>query len=227
METKNGLLKFYDNEFEFQEIGIDEVGRGPMFGRVYVAAVVLPKNNSNFNYDLLKDSKKFNSFKKIKEVSDYIKKNCINYSIKWSDEKEIDSINIKNATMSAMHSAIKELIFYDKSPKLLLVDGRDFKPYIIVDDSCMIKEIPHICIEGGDNKYCAIAAASILAKVERDEYINELCLNYPNLDIYYNLNKNKGYGTEIHLNGIKQYGISKWHRKTFGICSNSFENNEF
>ena len=85
----------------------------------------------------------------------------------------------------------------------------------------IIKQVPVKCIEGGDNKYCSIAAASIIAKVERDNYIYEMCKKYPILDTYYDLSKNKGYGTAKHMDGIKKYGITQWHRKTFGICNNS------
>ena len=85
----------------------------------------------------------------------------------------------------------------------------------------LLQDLPAICIEGGDNKYSAIAAASILAKVERDKYIEELCKKYPKLDEFYDLAKNKGYWTAKHLDGIRNYGITKWHRKTFGICKTS------
>jgi len=105
----------------------------------------------------------------------------------------------------------------NKSEYFILVDGNDFKPYLRFKDDNYI-HVNHICIEGGDNKYCAIAAASILAKTERDKYIQELCEEHPDLKERYGLDKNKGYGTKQHLDGIKNYGISKWHRKTYGIC---------
>ena len=85
----------------------------------------------------------------------------------------------------------------------------------------MIKQVKNVCVTQGDNKYTCIAAASILAKVARDEYIEELCKDYPKLDVYYNLSKNKGYGTKEHIDGIKKYGITKFHRRTFGLCQNS------
>jgi ribonuclease HII len=168
----------------------------------------------------MKDSKKFTSQKKLKAVAQYIKDNCISYSIAYEDENVIDKQNIKNATHSAMHKAIKAVMTNELTDGyLLLVDGRDFKP-LLRFDRChqTLKEIPAVCIEGGDNKYSAIAAASILAKVERDSYIEELCKKYPKLDEFYDLSKNKGYGTAKHLAGIKNYGITKWHRKTFGSC---------
>jgi len=216
------LNAFYDSDTTRIEIGIDEVGRGPMLGRVYSAAVILPKN-TDFKHELMKDSKKFTSQKKLKAAAQYIKDNCISYSIAYEDENVIDKQNIKNATHLAMHKSIKSLMSDELTEKyLLLVDGRDFKPLIWFDKSQqIIKEIPAVCIEGGDNKYSAIAAASILAKVERDNYIEELCKKYPKLDEFYDLSKNKGYGTAKHIDGIKKYGITKWHRKTFGICKES------
>ena len=215
-----------DNDKIF-EIGVDEVGRGPMFGRVYCAAVILPQN---FKHELMKDSKKFHSKKKLEETAKYIKENCIEYTIAFEDEKCIDKENIKNATHAAMHKAIKNLINKMKEKKngtkeyLILVDGHDFKPITYFDnDKELICEIPAVCIVGGDNLYTPIAAASILAKVERDNYIYDLCKQYPKLDEYYDLSKNKGYGTAKHMEGIRQYGVSEWHRKSFGICKEAKE----
>lgn len=223
MSKQTKCLNKYYNTINKYEIGIDEAGRGPMFGRVYAAAVILPKDES-FNHSLMKDSKKFSSEKKIIEVSEYIKENAIKWGIGFSTEREIDDINIRNATHNAMHNAIKNLNLNLNDNNILkdyfiLVDGRDFKQFVIVNDD-NINIIPNICIEQGDNKYSSIAAASILAKVERDKYIKELCLKDENLDIRYNLLKNKGYGTKDHINGIKKYGITNHHRKSFGICKN-------
>ena len=207
------LFHYYDNN-EIQEIGIDEVGRGPMFGRVYTAAVVLPKNN-DYKHELMKDSKKFTSEKKLIETANYIKQNAIYYSITYEDEKSIDLNNIKEATHLSMHKSIKNIPNYYNS--LLLVDGINFKPLTYFKDN-IINEVNHICIEKGDSKYTAIAAASILAKVERDAYINDLCEKNKFLVEYYDLKKNKGYGTKKHMEGIVKYGISEMHRKTFGVC---------
>ena len=206
-------LQHYFSEDNIIEVGIDEAGRGPMFGRVYAAAVILPKDDS-FNHHLMKDSKRFHSEKKIMEAYEYIKKNALAYSVQYSDEKEIDRINIRQATLQTMHNAIKSL---NIAPEMILVDGNDFKPYIRIRDEGF-HQTRHICIEGGDNKYTSIAAASILAKVERDLYIKELCEKNPLLDEYYGINANKGYGTKKHLDGIKEHGISEFHRKTYGIC---------
>jgi ribonuclease HII len=215
------LNKYFNAEANELEIGVDEAGRGPMLGRVYTAAVVLPKDDS-FNHSLMKDSKKFHSVKKIREAADYIKANVLYWHVAYSDERVIESVNIRNATHKAMHESIKGVLGKigetDKHMHLL-IDGNDFKPYIILDEELSFKQIPHTCIEGGDNVYTAIAAASILAKVERDLYIEELCAKEPILDERYGLLKNKGYGTKIHMDGIKKYGITTYHRKTFGICS--------
>lgn len=231
IKPKIMLEHFYNNDSKQFEIGIDEAGRGPMFGRVYSAAVILPKNK-DFKYELLKDSKKFTSIKKINEVAQYIKDNALAYSVQYEDEKIIDKINIRNATHYAMHKAItnvitkfsnnnKNLLNYSKNSEnyYLLVDGNDFKSYTYLNEtSSLIEQVNHILIEGGDNKYCSIAAASILAKVERDAYIKELCDCYKKLETYYALEKNKGYGTSKHMEGIEKYGISPWHRTTYGRC---------
>lgn len=216
----SNMLNICYNTDDVVEIGVDEVGRGPMFGRVYTAAVILPKDHSSFDHSKMKDSKKFHSKKKIKEVSDYIKENAIAWSIEWEDEKVIDEINIRNATHSAMHKAIKN-IYQDEINTLLLVDGNDFKPFVVFNKTqSALHQVPHISIEGGDNKYTSIAAASILAKVARDEYIYDLCNEYPYLIEKYDIEKNKGYGTKKHMEGIQIYGITEWHRKSFGICKN-------
>ena len=247
------LKTYYDESNNFIEIGVDEVGRGPLFGRVYSAAVILPKtldNNkiseiseiSRFKYELLKDSKKFTSKKKIKEVAEYIKSNIDLYAITYIDEKIIDKINIKNASHNAMHNAIQELLniiqnkeSQDKESQntimsfdniLLMIDGNNFKPFTKYNDrDNRLEQINHVTIEGGDNKYCNIAAASILAKVEHDKYIEDMCRLYPKLHEYYDLNNNKGYGTKRHIEGIKKYGISPWHRTTYSTCKNLTPNN--
>lgn len=226
-------------EKEFvREIGVDEAGRGPMLGRVYTAAVILPPDYESFNHALMKDSKKFHSEKKIKEAAAYIKEKAIAWAIAYSDEKVIDEINIRNATHRAMHTAIggilpphpllekadppEGVVLYQKGgvgehppeePPLLLVDGNDFTPFVHNH-----KRYQHVCIEGGDNTYSSIAAASILAKVARDEYIAELCKKEPLLIDHYDLLKNKGYGTKKHMDGIRAHGITPYHRKTYGLC---------
>jgi ribonuclease HII len=204
------------------EFGIDEAGRGPMFGRVYAGVVVLPKDDS-FDHSQMKDSKKFHSKKKIEQVAEYIKVNAIAWAVEYEDEQTIDEINILQATQSAMHKGIKKVLAQLSNVNmeniLLLVDGNYFKPYTTLNNAkTKLETIKYQLVEGGDNKYTAIAAASILAKVERDKYIEDLCIQNPELIEHYGIDSNKGYGSKKHMDGIKQYGITKWHRKTFGIC---------
>ncbi len=196
------------------EAGIDEAGRGPLFGRVYVAAVILPQSADEFDHSLMKDSKRFSSKKKIEQAYEHIIQRAIGYKVAYADEKEIDRINIRQATLSCMHECVQGL---PVDPEHLLVDGCDFKPFMTVTDDGF-KSIPHTCIEGGDNKYTAIAAASILAKVERDRYVIKMCDEHPWLYEFYGLRSNKGYGTKKHIDGIRKDGITEWHRRSFGIC---------
>jgi ribonuclease HII len=215
------------------EIGVDEAGRGPLFGRVYAAAVILPKDDS-FDHFKMKDSKKFTSKKTntIEEAAEYIKNNALAWHISYEDEKVIDKINILQATQQAMHKAINETRKkydakkydakkYDEKQKQekfhLLIDGNYFNP-IIAKNGNKLEAIPYTCVEGGDNKFSSIAAASILAKVSRDQYIADLCSVNPELVERYAIDANKGYGAKKHLDGIREHGITIWHRRTFGIC---------
>jgi ribonuclease HII len=215
------LLKYYLENPYISEIGVDEVGRGPLFGRVYTAAVILPKDDS-FDHSMMKDSKKFHSKQKIQEVAEYIKEHAIAWAVSYEDEKTVDEINILQATQKSMHTCITQVIKHtSRQPDLiqLLIDGNYFNAYMPYNNSKKkFEQINHVCIEGGDNKYSCIAAASILAKVARDAYIEELCAEHPELAEHYNINNNKGYGAKKHLDGIKEHGITQWHRKTFGIC---------
>ena len=228
-QVQKPLQKFLKEDANIFEIGVDEAGRGPLFGRVYTAAVVLPKDDS-FDHSRVKDSKKFNSKKKIEEAADYVKENAIAWYVSFEDEKVIDEINILQATQRSMHSSIletrKQVIGKMKDNgsnyKIeLLIDGNYFNPITILNKTTSkIETIPYTTIEGGDNKYTAIAAASILAKVERDKYIDDLCEKNPTLSEYYGIDSNKGYGAKKHLDGIKEHGITIWHRRSFGICKN-------
>jgi ribonuclease HII len=173
----------------------------------------------------MKDSKKFHSVTKIVEASDYIKANAIAWAVSYEDEKVIDDINILQATQQSMHKCITQLVREVQQqppprPNIkLLVDGNYFKPLVLYNPTKkMIEPIDFVCVEGGDNKYSAIAAASILAKVARDTYIEELCEQNPTLSEHYNIDSNKGYGAKKHIAGIKEHGITPWHRKSFGIC---------
>jgi ribonuclease HII len=217
------LKKYCFEDPGIYEIGVDEAGRGPLFGRVYAAAVILPKDDS-FDHSKMKDSKKFHSKKKIEEVADYIKEHALAWSISFEDEKTIDSINILQATQKCMHTCIQELRKQISKKKChesvhLLIDGNYFNTITHLNPTTKKLEIiPYTTVEGGDNKYSCIAAASILAKVERDKYIDDLCVLHPDLIEKYSLNTNKGYGAKKHIDGIKMHGITEWHRKTFGIC---------
>ena len=226
------MLKICRNENEnIVEIGTDEVGRGPLFGRVYTASVILPKEIEKFDHHKMKDSKKFHSKKKIEEVANYIKEKALAWSVNYETEAVIDDINILQATQLSMHKSIKETrkkyINYAKENNIenynieLLVDGNYFNPVTFLNENkTKLECIPHTCVKGGDNVYSCIAAASILAKVERDKYINDLCETNPDLVEHYNIQSNKGYGAKVHIDGIKKHGITRWHRKSFGICKN-------
>jgi len=227
------LKKCYNEDENIFEIGVDEAGRGPLFGRVYTAAVILPKDDT-FNHSVVKDSKKFHSKKKIEEVAKYIKDNAIAWYVSFEDEKKIDEINILQATQQSMHTSILEVRKHfnkKQSENLkeerkdysynLLIDGNYFNPITTLNKKTnKIEILPYLTIEGGDNKYSSIAAASILAKVERDKYIDELCEQNPTLVEYYGIDSNKGYGAKRHMDGIKEHGITIWHRRSFGICKN-------
>ena len=231
MKPKVVVQKCFHQDENIYEIGVDEVGRGPLFGRVYTAAVILPKDDT-FDCSIVKDSKKFTSKKKILEAAQYIKENALAWYISFEDEKTIDNINILQATQLSMHNSIleirkqmnKKLNSQGKVEKKdyqysLLIDGNYFKPFTYLDKKTnKIETMPHVTIEGGDNKFASIAAASILAKVERDKYIEELCEQNPTLSEHYGIDSNKGYGAKRHMEGIKEHGITIWHRRSFGIC---------
>jgi len=189
------MLAFFQNKIP--EAGCDEAGRGCYAGPVFAAAVILP---SDFEHPLLNDSKK------VKEPDRYtlrtfIEKNATSFAVAMVSVEEIDSINILRASFTAMHCAIDQL---KNKAQLLLIDGNRFIPY---------KKIPHHCIIKGDGKYAAIAAASILAKTYRDDYMKQLHEAFPE----YKWNVNKGYGTAAHRNAIEQYGLTMHHRKSFNI----------
>lgn len=202
------------------EIGVDEVGRGPLFGRVYAAAVIL---SSAFDTTKVKDSKKYSSEKKRREASEYIKENVVAWGVGYEEEGMIDKINIKQATFSAMHKAIASVSNKLSNDKYyILVDGNEYKPYLTLQNN-EYREIQTTCVIQGDNKYASIAAASIIAKVERDQYIADLCDKYPVLEEYYGLRKNKGYGTKQHNLGINTYGITTYHRLSYNPCKNKIK----
>lgn len=214
------------------EIGIDECARGPLFGRLYVAATILPKDDS-FYHSEMKDSKKIHSIKKMQELSDYIKNHAISWHIHFIEHDVIDRINIRQAVLQGMRECVKNILLKMNSSGIhdytnnyfIVVDGNDFSPYIYFNETeNELVTIPHTTVEKGDNTYSFIAAASILAKNAHDEYILELCEKYPELKTRYSLHENVGYGTKKHLDGIREHGITQWHRKSFGICKTAHEN---
>ena len=233
LKPKNVLKSCYNEEHNVYEIGVDEAGRGPLFGRVYTAAVILPKDET-FDFSKVKDSKKFHSKKKIEEAAEYVKQNALAWHVSYADERKIDEINILQATQLSMHDCINEVRKkYNKMLKEqnkfektdfnynLLIDGNYFKPITTFNKTTnKIETLAYMTVEGGDNTYASIAAASILAKVERDKYIDELCEQNPELSEHYGIDSNKGYGAKKHMDGIKEHGITIWHRRSFAPCKN-------
>lgn len=182
---------------DLPEAGIDEAGRGCYAGPVFAAAVILPKD---FFHPLLNDSKQLNE-KQRDELRPIIEKESIAFAVASVDNETIDEINILQASFMAMHLSLDALTI---KPEFLLIDGNRFKPY---------KKIPHLCIVKGDGKYASIAAASILAKTYRDEFMKKIHVDFPQ----YGWNKNKGYGTTAHRDAIEQHGLCSFHRKSFNI----------
>ena len=221
------LAHIYQTENVY-EIGVDEAGRGPLFGRLYVAAVIAPPGG--FQNPGIKDSKKIKSKKKMEELSAYIQKNAIAWAIQYVEHDVIDKINIRQAVFQGMHESIREVVkkgnidvFKDRT--FLLIDGNDFKPYSVFDQASeKLMTLGFETFEGGDGRFEAIAAASILAKCARDNYIEELCQTYPELSQRYQLNTNMGYGTRAHLEGIVQWGVSQWHRMSYARVRGSAVN---
>jgi len=189
------------------EAGVDEVARGCMAGPVYTAAVVWPKDLEDSL--ILKDSKQYSKRRRL-ILKDYIEENAIDFSVTSEDNKSIDKINILNATLKSMHKSIRGL---NMEVDHILVDGQNFKNYYNGDGEL----VPNTCIVNGDAKYAPIACASILAKVYHDTYIEKLCDENPELERY-GWTSNMCYGTAEHLAAITKYGITPYHRRTFGIC---------
>lgn len=179
------------------EAGTDEAGRGCLAGPVFAAAVILPKH---FKCPMLDDSKKLSESKR-KELRNIIEEKAVAYAVGICDHHEIDEINILNASFLAMHKALDQL---REKPSLILVDGNKFHPY---------KETPHECIIKGDGKYKSIAAASILAKTYRDEYMEKIAQEHPEYDWL----SNKGYPTKKHRAAIAEIGPSPYHRQSFRL----------
>ncbi len=189
------------------EAGCDEAGRGCLAGSVYAAAVIFPENYQN---EELNDSKKLTD-KRRKQLREIIQRDAVAWAVGIVTPEEIDKINILNASILAMHRALDQL---KVRPEAVIVDGNRFKPY---------QSLPHTTIVKGDGKYLSIAAASILAKTYRDDYMDKLAEEYPQYDWL----SNKGYPTKKHREAIRQYGITPYHRKTFNMLGDGQLSLEF
>ena len=189
------------------EAGCDEAGRGCLAGSVYAAAVILPDDYQN---EMLNDSKQLTE-KKRYQLREIIERDAVAWAVGIVTPEEIDKINILNASILAMHRALDQL---KVRPEAVIVDGNRFKKY---------KDLPHTTIVKGDGKYLAIAAASILAKTYRDDYMNELAKEYPQYDWL----SNKGYPTKKHREAIKQFGITPYHRKSYNLLGDGQLSLEF
>ena len=198
---------FYEGKIE---AGCDEAGRGCLAGSVYAAAVILPDDYQN---ELLNDSKQLTE-KKRYQLREIIERDAVAWAVGIVTPEEIDKINILNASILAMHRALDQL---NVRPEAIIVDGNRFKKY---------QDVPHTTIVKGDGKYLAIAAASILAKTYRDDYMNQLAEEYPQYDWL----SNKGYPTKKHREAIKQIGITPYHRKSYNLLGDgqlSFDFGDF
>ena len=201
------LNHYYEGKIE---AGCDEAGRGCLAGSVYAAAVILPEGYEN---ELLNDSKQLTE-KKRYQLREIIERDAVAWAVGIVTPEEIDKINILNASILAMHRALDQL---KVRPEAVIVDGNRFKKY---------QDLPHTTIVKGDGKYLSIAAASILAKTYRDDYMNKLAEEYPQYDWL----SNKGYPTKKHREAIKQYGITPYHRKSYNLLGDgqlSFDFGDF
>jgi ribonuclease HII len=196
------MLRSYYQE-ELLEAGCDEAGRGCLAGPVFAAAVILPRD---FQHPLLNDSKQLTEEQRY-ALRPVVESSALAFAVAKLDNRQIDKINILKASFKSMHLAIKQL---NPQPQLLLIDGNRFTRY---------KKIPHQCIIQGDEQYASIAAASILAKTYRDDYMKELHRKFPK----YNWAQNKGYATREHQEALDQYGPSKYHRNSFRLSYNTLE----
>ena len=189
------------------EAGCDEAGRGCLAGSVFAAAVIFPPDYQN---ELLNDSKQLTE-KRRYQLREIIQRDAIAWAVGIVSPEEIDRINILNASILAMHRALDQLTV---RPEAVIVDGNRFKPY---------QQLPHTAIVKGDGKYLSIAAASILAKTYRDDYMNQLAEEYPQYDWL----SNKGYPTKKHREAIRQYGITPYHRKSFNMLGDGQLSHDF
>ncbi|MGB1168802.1 MAG: ribonuclease HII [Flavobacteriaceae bacterium] len=190
------MLKNNFSGYQF-EVGTDEAGRGCLSGPVVAAAVILPLDYHN---KLLNDSKQLSEAKR-KKLRPIIEKDALAFGVSFINEKEVDQLNVLQASITGMHRAISMMSI---TPEYIIVDGNKFKPY---------KDVPFETIVKGDAKYLSIAAASVLAKTYRDDFMEKIHEEFP----FYNWKNNKGYPTKEHRKAIQEYGITKYHRKTFKL----------
>ena len=195
------LLPYFQSEHA--EAGCDEAGRGCLAGPVFAAAVILPRD---FSHPVLNDSKQL-THEQREELRPMIQEKALAWSVAQVDHVKIDEINILNASFLAMHKALKLL---KEKPGFIIIDGNRFRPY---------RNIPHRCIVEGDAKYASIAAASVLAKTYRDDFMRSLHKKFP----HYGWKNNKGYATEEHRYAILEFGISKYHRRSFRLLPEQLE----
>ena len=206
--------KYYEGTIE---AGCDEAGRGCLAGSVYAAAVILPDSYENA---LLNDSKQLTE-KRRYELREIIQRDAVAWAVGIVTPEEIDRINILNASILAMHRALDQLTV---RPEAIIVDGNRFKPYRpVVDGTAVNIPIPHTTIVKGDGKYMALAAASILAKTYRDDYMNQLAEEYPQ----YDWRSNKGYPTKKHREAIRQFGTTPYHRMSYNLLGDGQLSLEF
>lgn len=196
------LASHYFNEYEL-EAGCDEAGRGCLAGSVYAAAVVFPKNYHN---EELNDSKKLTAHRRY-ELRKVVERDALAWAVGVVTPEEIDKINILNASILAMHRALDQLTV---RPEAVIVDGNRFKPY---------RDLPYTTIVKGDGRYLSIAAASILAKTFRDDYMDALAEEYPQ----YDWKSNKGYPTKKHREAVRRYGPTPYHRMSFNLLGGTGE----
>lgn len=196
------------------EIGIDEAGAGTFFGSLFIAGVILPQNIEELMEQdgkvVIRDSKKM-SQKRREYAEEFIKKNAVEWHIVEKSSEEVDDLNILRARLTGFHDVIRT---FKMKPEKILIDGDKFESYVDEDTNV---EIESECVIEGDNTYLSIAAASILAKTAQMKHIEEMVEAHPEIKKY-DIHNNHGYGTARHIHGIKEHGVTPWHRLSFGIC---------
>jgi ribonuclease HII len=202
------------------DAGLDEAGRGCLYGSVFAGVCIMPPLDSGYDLSLVKDSKRFSSRPARAAAAAYVRDTAIDWAVGHATAREIDVANVQEATYIAMHRAVAKLTV---RPDLLSVDGDKFKPYIVMMDDGEYDSIRHRTIVKGDATHACIAAASILAKTAHDEYIASMCMTDPSLELRYGLLRNMGYGTATHMDGLAAHGTADGHRRSFRLPTNSLK----